>query len=63
MYLAPGSRFDKDASSSKGSNNHLILLATNKTGYHNLLKLVSAAYIEGMYYKPRIDKQILQGAP
>ena len=60
MYLAPGSRFDKDASSSKGSNNHLILLATNKTGYHNLLKLVSAAYIEGMYYKPRIDKQILR---
>ena len=60
MYLAPGSRFDKDASSSKGSNNHLILLATNNTGYHNLLKLVSAACIEGMYYKPRIDKQILQ---
>jgi DNA polymerase III subunit alpha len=60
MYLAPGSRFDKEASGSKGSNNHIILLSINRTGYHNLLKLVSAAYIEGMYYKPRIDKQILR---
>ena len=60
MYLAPGSRLDREAASHRGSNNHIILLATNKTGYHNLLKLVSSAHIEGFYYKPRIDKEILR---
>ena len=59
MYMALGSRFDKagveDQYADAGSNNHLIVLATNDTGYHNLVKLVSAGYTEGFYYKPRID--------
>ncbi|HKB79114.1 MAG TPA: PHP domain-containing protein, partial [Thermoanaerobaculia bacterium] len=64
MYVAYGSRFDKagveDQSADAGSNNHLILLAANDTGYHNLVKLVSAGYTEGFYYKPRIDKELLR---
>ncbi len=56
VYLAPKSRKDKD----DRNRYHLILLARNKTGYHNLIKLVSLAYIEGFYYKPRIDWAILE---
>jgi len=56
-YLAPGSRFDKDP---KNRYHHLILLAENYDGYRNLMKLVSLAYIEGFYYKPRIDKELLR---
>jgi len=63
MYVAYGSRFDKagveDQSPDAGSNNHLIVLASNATGYRNLVKLVSAGYIDGFYYKPRIDKELL----
>src|SRR5438874_474760 len=58
VYVAPGSRLDK--SGNPGSTqNHLVLLAENLEGYHNLIKLVSAGYTEGFYYKPRIDKALL----
>src|SRR6056297_2439726 len=60
-YIAPGSRFDKGgASSSKDASYHLTLLAQNRTGYKNLIKLASAASLEGFYFKPRIDKEILK---
>jgi len=59
MYLTPGSRFDKTAGKSD-IRYHLILLAKDKTGYHNLIKLVTKAHLEGFYYKPRIDKEILE---
>ena len=59
-YIAPGSRFDKkDAGSSKEASYHLTLLAQNRTGFKNLVKLASSAYLEGFYFKPRIDKEIL----
>ncbi|MBU4285055.1 DNA polymerase III subunit alpha [Patescibacteria group bacterium] len=58
-YLVPGSRFDKTAGKSD-IRYHLILLAKDKTGYHNLIKLVTKAHLEGFYYKPRIDKEILK---
>ncbi|HNW55847.1 MAG TPA: DNA polymerase III subunit alpha, partial [bacterium] len=56
-YLAPGSRHDKSSQSDR--NYHLVLLAKNQTGYHNLLKMVSIAHLEGFYYKPRIDWEVL----
>ena len=58
-YIAPASRFDKQKSSIKDAAYHLILLAQNNAGYKNLLKLSSAGFLEGFYYRPRIDKQIL----
>src|SRR5947209_8418711 len=64
MYVAYGSRFDKagveDQAADAGSNNHLIVLAATDAGYKNLVKLVSAGYTEGYYYKPRIDKELLR---
>jgi len=64
MYVAYGSRFDKagveDGQADAGANNHLIVLASNSEGYKNLVKLVSAGYTEGFYYKPRIDKDLLR---
>ncbi len=61
IYVAPGSRFDKTAPAGQNeeASYHLILLARNKAGYKNLVKLVTAAYLEGFYYKPRIDKELL----
>ncbi|MBQ7445300.1 MAG: DNA polymerase III subunit alpha [Clostridia bacterium] len=60
VYCAPGSRFDRTArGSGESANYHLILLAKDMTGYKNLIKLVSLAFIDGFYYKPRIDKEIL----
>ena len=60
-YIAPGSRFDKGgAGRSKDASYHLTLLAKNHTGFKNLIKLASAASLEGFYYKPRIDKEILE---
>lgn len=56
FYLASGSRLDK---ANKSQNYHLVLLAKNNTGYENLIKLVSLAHLEGFYYKPRIDKELL----
>lgn len=59
-YIAPGSRFSRgDATSSKESSYHLTLLARNRTGFKNLIKLASMASLEGFYYKPRIDREIL----
>jgi len=59
-YITTGSRFDRKEASHGGSrNNHLVLLATNEMGYYNLIRLVSAAHLEGFYYKPRIDREIL----
>jgi DNA polymerase-3 subunit alpha len=57
-YVAPVSRHVKSGSIQE-SNNHLVLLAENEAGYRNLIKLVSAAYVEGFYYRPRIDKDLL----
>ncbi|MFW5668308.1 MAG: DNA polymerase III subunit alpha, partial [Acetivibrio ethanolgignens] len=59
VYVAPGSRFDREAGSSDERYNHLVLLAENDTGYHNLMKLVSRGFTEGFYYKPRVDYEIL----
>ncbi|MEK6698682.1 MAG: DNA polymerase III subunit alpha [Nitrospirota bacterium] len=61
-YVAPGSRFDKTASAGQNeeASYHLILLARNKQGYRNLVKLVTAGYLEGFYYRPRIDKALLK---
>jgi len=58
-YVAPKSRFDKQKSSISDAAYHLTLLAENNAGYQNLLKLASAGYTEGFYYRPRIDKEIL----
>ena len=59
VYVATRTRFDKEANIDSGYN-HLILLAKNKTGYQNLTKLVSLSFIDGFYYKPRIDLEILE---
>jgi DNA polymerase-3 subunit alpha len=62
IYVAPASRFERKGvdKGNKEYNNHLILLAMNLEGYKNLCKLVTAGFMEGFYYKPRIDKEILQ---
>jgi len=62
IYVAPGSRFEKKGvdKGPKEYNNHLILLAMNHEGYRNLCKLVSLGFMEGFYYKPRIDKDLLK---
>ncbi len=59
VYVAKNSRFDRTEKEDR-SGDHLILLAKNSIGYHNLIKLVSYAWIDGHYYKPRIDKELLQ---
>jgi len=58
-YIAPGSRLDKKSSNARDAAFHLVLLAKDEVGYKNLIKLVTAAHLEGFYYKPRIDKEIL----
>ncbi len=58
-YVAPGSRFDRNPGESQEKYYHLTLLAQNEAGYRNLLKLVSAAYLEGFYHRPRMDKQLM----
>jgi len=60
VYVAPESRFDKEARSSSEASFHLVLLVKNLTGYKNLIQLVSKAYFEGFYYKPRLDKSLLR---
>ena len=61
VYVAPGSRLEKKSSiGGKEVYNHLVLLAKDQTGYKNLVRLVSDAHLEGYYYKPRIDKEILE---
>jgi len=58
-YIAPASRMDKAASRIHEASYHLMLLCRDETGYHNLIKLVSIGYLEGFYYRPRIDKEVL----
>ncbi len=58
-YLAPKSRFDKSATGIRDSNAHLVILAKDEDGYANLMRLVSISYLEGFYYRPRIDKEVL----
>jgi DNA polymerase-3 subunit alpha len=58
VYMAPGSRHTKSGNPGETAN-HLVLLAETNEGYHNLIKLVSAGYTEGFYYKPRLDKELL----
>ena len=61
VYVAPGSRFDKEAVGSGDDRYyHLVLLAENDLGYHNLMKIVSRGFTEGYYYKPRVDMEILK---
>ena len=61
VYVAPGSRFDKEAAGSGDDRYyHLVLLAENDTGYHNLMKIVSKGFTEGYYYKPRVDMEVLR---
>ncbi len=61
VYVAVNNRFDKKPRAEGGwGNNHLILLAQNYTGYKNLMKLITVGYLEGFYYRPRIDKDILR---
>src|ERR1700740_1998659 len=59
VYMAPGSMIDKSASSARDAAFHFTLLAKDLRGYSNLVKLVSAAHLEGFHYKPRIDKELL----
>src|SRR3989440_5276460 len=60
VYVAPGSRLEKKTSSGgRDVYNHLVLLAKDEIGYQNLIKLTTAAHLEGYYYKPRIDKELL----
>lgn len=58
-YIAPASRLDKTSAQGKGGASHLVLYAKDEKGYRNLLKLVSSGYLEGFYYRPRMDKEIL----
>lgn len=59
VYVAPNSRFDREPGASEERYYHLILLAENNTGYHNLIKIVSKGFLEGFYYKPRVDYEVL----
>lgn len=60
VYVAPGSRFDRDAGDQEDKYYHLVLLAENNTGYANLMKVVSRGFVEGFYYKPRVDMELLE---
>jgi DNA polymerase-3 subunit alpha len=60
FYIAPDSRLSKGTGESKTKFYHLVLLATSEKGYRNLIKLSSASYVEGFYYKPRIDDELLK---
>ena len=60
VYVAPGSRFDREAGSGEDRYYHLVLLAENNQGYSNLMKIVSKGFVEGFYYKPRVDLELLR---
>ncbi len=60
VYVAPESRFDREAQAGEGRYYHLVLLAENNVGYANLMKIVSAGFVEGYYYKPRVDMELLE---
>ena len=60
VYVAPGSRFDREIGQAEDRYYHLVLLAENNHGYENLMKIVSKAFVDGFYYKPRVDMDLLQ---
>ena len=60
VYVAPGSRFDRESAGGENRYYHLVLLAENNRGYENLMKIVSKGFVEGFYYKPRVDKELLR---
>ncbi len=60
VYVAPGSRFDREVGQAEDRYYHLVLLAENNHGYENLMKIVSKAFVDGFYYKPRVDMELLQ---
>ena len=60
VYVAPGSRFDRETSTGDDRYYHLVLLAENDLGYHNLAKIVSRGFIDGYYYRPRVDLEVLK---
>ena len=60
VYVAPGSRFDRESVSGDDRYYHLVLLAENNQGYENLMKIVSRGYVDGFYYKPRVDYEVLK---
>lgn len=60
VYVAPGSRFDRETVSGEDRYYHLILLAENNEGYQNLMKIVSKGFVDGFYYKPRVDYEVLR---
>ena len=60
VYVAPGSRFDREVGSGDDRYYHLVLLAENNQGYQNLMKIVSKGFVEGFYYKPRVDLELLR---
>ena len=60
VYVAPNSRFDREMSHGEDRYYHLVLLAENNQGYQNLMKIVSKGFVEGYYYKPRVDMELLE---
>ena len=60
IYVAPGSRFDKETKREENRYHHMVLLAETNEGYHNLVKIVTRGFTEGYYYKPRVDDEILK---
>ena len=60
VYVAPGSRLEREPGAGDERYHHLILLAENDQGYSNLMKIVSRGFIDGFYYRPRVDKEILR---
>ena len=60
IYVAPNSRYDREPGASEERYHHLVLLAENNVGYQNLMKIVSRGFLEGFYYKPRVDKEVLR---
>ena len=60
VYVAPGSRFDREIGSGEDRYYHLVLLAENNQGYQNLMKIISKGFVEGFYYKPRVDLELLR---
>ena len=60
VYVAPGSRFDRETVHGEDRYYHLVLLAENNQGYQNLMKIVSKGYVDGFYYKPRVDEEVLR---
>ena len=60
VYVAPGSRFDREKVSGEERYYHLIILAKNNIGYNNLIKIVSRGFTDGFYYKPRVDFEVLE---